>query len=136
MIRARLEMMVISSVSHQEQWKADSLGQAADQATGERQQGADLLPDGEDAGHLGRVPDYQTLPFSGEKHQPGKQWVPLESVAKSRGSSNNGSHQVPRGWWLGLQVALTGGNWDVPSLQCGPISAKLLCQAPALGCVV
>lgn len=91
-IRVRLEMMVISSVFDQEQWKADSLGQAADQAAGERQQSADLLPDGEDAGHLGRVPDYQTLPFSGEKHQHGKQWGPLESVGKSGGSLSNGSH--------------------------------------------
>lgn len=66
-------MTITPSVSGQEQWEADSLGQAADQAAGERQQGADLLPDGEDAGHLGRVPDHQALPFSGEKHQRGKQ---------------------------------------------------------------
>lgn len=91
-IRVRLEMMVISSVFDQEQWKADSLGQAADQAAGERQQGADLLPDGEDAGHLGRVPDYQTLPFSGEKHQHGKQWDPFKSVGRSGGSLSSGSH--------------------------------------------
>lgn len=60
-------MTVTFSVSDQEQWKANSLGQAADQAAGQRQQSPDLLPDGEDAGHLGRVPDYQTLSFPGEK---------------------------------------------------------------------
>lgn len=91
-IKVRLEMMVMSSVFDQEQWKADSLGQAADQAARERQQSADLLPDGEDAGHLGRVPDYQTLPFSGEKHQHGNQWDPLESVGKSGGNLSSGSH--------------------------------------------
>lgn len=85
-------MMVISSVFDQEQWKADSLGQAADQAAGERQQGADLFSDGEDAGHLGRVPNYQTLPFSGEKHQHGKQWGPFKSVGKSGWSLSTGSH--------------------------------------------
>lgn len=79
-------MTVTSSVSDQEQWKANSLGQAADQAAGQRQQSADLLPDGEDAGHLGRVPDYQTLPFSGEKHQHGEQWGSLENLRKCRGS--------------------------------------------------
>lgn len=85
-------MTVTSSVSDQEQWKANSLGQAADEAAGERQQSADLLPDGEDAGHLGRVPDYQTLPFSGEKYQHGKQWGSLENSRKCRGSLGNGSH--------------------------------------------
>lgn len=132
-IRARLEMMVISSVSHQEQWKADSLGQAADQATGERQQGADLLPDGEDAGHLGRVPDYQTLPFSGEKHQPGKQWVPLESVGKSRGSSNNGSHQVPQR----LVAGITGGTYwrelGCPFIAVWPHLCKTAVTGPCFG---
>lgn len=80
-------MTVTSSVSDQEQWKTNSLGQAADQAAGERQQSADLLSDGEDAGHPGRVPDYQTLPFSGEKHQHGKQW----GLMKMQGS-------VERAW--------------------------------------
>lgn len=85
-------MMVTSSVSDQEQWKANSLGQAADQAAGQRQQSADLLPDGEDAGHLGRVPDYQTLPFSGEKHQRGKQLGSFENSRKCRGGLGNGTH--------------------------------------------
>lgn len=99
-------MMVTSSVSDQEQWKANSLGQAADQAAGERQQSADLLPDGEDAGHLGRVPDYQTLPFSGEKHQHGKQWGSLKIQENAEGARAVGVTEFPRSWWLGLQGLL------------------------------
>lgn len=67
-------MTVTFSVSDQEQWKANPLGQAADQAAGQRQQSPDLLPDGEDAGHLGGVPDYQTLSFPGEKQHVGFTW--------------------------------------------------------------
>ena len=92
-------MTVTSSVSDQEQWKANSLGQAADQAARQRQPSADLLPDGEDAGHLGGVPDYQTLPFSGEKHQHGKQQASPEN---KEGAWAMRGTRVPRGW----------GGWD------------------------
>lgn len=42
------------------------------------------------------------------------------------------------GWDYRLHLLkYTGGNWEVPSFQCSPISAKrLLWQAPASGCVL
>lgn len=48
------------------QWEAGVVGQTAHQASGERQQSPYLLPDGQDVGHPGRVPGYETL------HIPGK----------------------------------------------------------------